>query len=149
MILTVPEVLALNDNEIVPAVGGIFHVDEAHATDQREDGGAFTYQKFKLSGYDAVISGIIYDHGKLDEYDNTEVVLASMKSKNGRFGGVSIKKIVSKPTSLFSRKTNPPISLIRVSKAGGFHTPDTFQTLCATTKRPKFNPDFGATKTTT
>ena len=149
MILTVPEALALNDNEIVPAVGGIFHVDGAHATDQREDGGAFTYQKFKLSGYDAVISGIIYDHGKLDEYDNTEVVLASMKSKNGRFGGVSIKKIVSKPTSLFSRKTNPPISLIRVSKAGGFHTPDTFQTLCATTKRPKFNPDFGVTKTTT
>ena len=78
MILTVPEALALNDNEIVPAVGGIFHVDGAHATDQREDGGAFTYQKFKLSGYDAVISGIIYDHGKLDEYDNTEVVLASM-----------------------------------------------------------------------
>ena len=149
MILTVPEVLALKDNEIIPAVGGVIHIKGPHTTDHREDGGTFTYQRFNLSGYDAVVSGIIYDHGKLDEYDNTEVVLASMKSKNGRFGGVSIKKIVSKPTSLFSRKTNPSISLIRVSKAGGFHTPDTFQTLCATTKRPKFNPDSGATKTTT
>ena len=131
--ISVAQALSLPEGTTVVAVEGMLQVDGHREDKHREDGTPFTSQEFRLVEGDAQIAGTIYDHYPLDQYHGTRIVLASLKSRNGRFGGVTISK-VSGGGSLFNRK--PPVSVLRVSKAGGTHNLDTYAQLCATTKRP-------------
>lgn len=94
----------------------------------RPDGEEYTSQDFLLvdnTERGALLSGTVYDHYPLDNKVNQILFFCSMKSRNGRFGGVKVAKLA--PESIFSRK--PDNTIIRVSKAGAIHTEDSFTLL--------------------
>lgn len=140
--IPVIDALKLPDGTIVEAVGGRLTVTSPRVEKHRDDGTPYTQQTFSVSDGTGEMLGTIYDHYQLEPHDGKKVVFASMKARNNRFGGVTIKV---DPTSggLFARR--PAKAVIRVSKAGAIHTPETYAQLCGTTKRPeqKLSPKLG------
>jgi hypothetical protein len=130
---TIAELHALPPGDKVNAVRGILRYAGPRQDKTRPDGEQYTSQDFQLEDGATKISGVIYDHYPLDKYVGQEVIFCSLKSRNGRFGGVTVAQVSS--GNLFTK--SPHRSSLRVSKAGGFHTPDTYATLCRTTKRPE------------
>lgn len=91
-----------------------------------EGGQTFTVQPFTIGQLESgipKIDGDIYDHPDLKDFLAKDVVLASFKSRNGRYGGVKLE-LVNKGAGLFSRAG---IRRLKVSKAGVVHTPDSFE----------------------
>jgi hypothetical protein len=130
---TVAEVLAMPDGAIVEAVGGKLTVTGERVNRVREDCSAYSSQTFSLTDATGTILGTAFDQFPLDVHNNKQVVMASLKSRNNHFGGVSVSQ--QQPAgSLFARR--PRKAVLRVSKAAGVHSPDTYAHLCATTKRP-------------
>lgn len=140
--IPVADALKLPDGTILEAIGGRLTVTSPRVEKHRDDGEAYTQQTFSLNDGTGEILGTIYDHFQLEPHDGKKMVFASMKAKNNRFGGVTIKADAAS-RSLFSRKPAKPV--IRVSKAGALHSPETYAHLCGTTKRPeqKLSPTVG------
>ena len=133
-LLTIPEVQKLPEGSIVDAVAGKLLVTGARLDKTRPDGTAYTSQSFTLFSNAGMLTGLAYDHYPLEPYDKQPVIFVSMKARNGRYGGVTTAKSEGS-TSLFSRHV--PKTVLRVSKLGVLHTPDTYKTLCQPTPRDK------------
>lgn len=123
--MKIADVLKQGAGIIIDHVPGTLVSVGPHENKIRPDGDPFTAQAFTLQDGADVIFGTIYDHYPLDVYLHKPIVLTSMKSKNHRFGGVTTALGVT--TSIFNRKPVP--NVLRVSKAGVVHSPETFKLL--------------------
>lgn len=104
----------------LPAVAGRLTALGPHLKKQRENGEPYTMQSFtlRLEGGERV-SGYCFDHLDLAPYLAKDVVLASFKSRNGRYGGVTVKR----SKALFGGEKLE----LTVSKLGVLHTPETWE----------------------
>lgn len=123
--MKIAEVLNLPTATIVDHTFGELISVGDYERKNRPDGEEYTCQAFTIRDDGVILVGTIYDHYPLDEYLNKVLYFCSMRSRNGRFGGVSTFKQES--GNIFTRDKFP-VS-IRVSKAGAIHTPDSFKAL--------------------
>jgi hypothetical protein len=130
---SIAEVLALPDSAVVDAVAGLLSVTTSKVEKKREDGTTYTSQMFSLSDGTGIIYGTAYDQFDMQPHHKHAVILCSLKSKNNRFGGLTVASRPDMRKSIFAHKPNPPV--LRLSHAGALHTSDTYNTLCASTKR--------------
>lgn len=137
MKLTVAQVKELPDGTVVDAVGGIMQVEGQLVRDHRPDGTPYTWQRVTLEDATGKIPAMVYDQFDLKDYAGQEMIFASMKSRNHRFGGVSVKMIAPHSVNLFKPGPKGPTHGLRVSHAASIHTPETFAQLCETTARPE------------
>ncbi len=126
------ELLAHPTDKPLPAVAGSLASLGPHLKKQRENGEPYTMQSFMLkldSG--ERIGGYCFDHLDLAPYLGKQVVWASFKSRNGRYGGVTLKR----SKALFGGEKLE----LTVSKLGVLHTPETWEAVKgrATEKKPK------------
>lgn len=126
--MNVAEVLQLPDRTIVDhVIGRLISLGE-YERKTRPDGEAYTAQSFTMAGDDErgdVVFGTVYDHYPLDTHKGQVLYFCSMKSRNGRFGGVTTAKV--EQGGIFNRK--PAQTVLRMSKAGAIHTKETFALL--------------------
>ncbi len=116
--LTVDQILLQPDGAVLDGAQGKLLEAGPVETKNRPSGEAYTMQEFSLGEWGNAIRGIIYDHKSLDEYVGKLVVIMSVKSRNGRYGGVTVHKEQS-GGSLFVRK--PLRSALRVSRVGAVY----------------------------
>jgi hypothetical protein len=112
--MTVNAIRPLPDNVIIPAVRGLLTYVGTYQKKLRPDGSEYSVQNFTLRDGLTTIPGVAYDQISLDAMSGNEVVFASMKSRNGRFGGVTTTTKLA-DTSLFARKTGR--TALRLTKA--------------------------------
>lgn len=123
--MTISDTLQQPAGTIIDHVFGVLVEVGPYERKNRPDGEEYTAQSFMLSDQTHELRGTVYDHYPLDDKMNQTIYFCSMKSRNGRFGGVTTAK--QEQGSLFSRK--PSITTLRVSKAGSIHNQDTFKGL--------------------
>lgn len=126
--MKISEVLQQPAGTIIDHVVGDLIDVGRHEDHVRPDGTPYTSQSFVLREAQSsgpTITGVAYDHYPLDMRLNDNIVLTSMKSRNHRFGGVTVAGGI--PVSIFNRKASPVV--LRVSKVGVFHSPETFKLL--------------------
>ncbi len=121
--MNISEVLKLPTGTIVDHVFGEVVSVGPYEQKQRPDSEVYKVQPFIIeSATGERLNGTIFDHYPLDEHLNKILYFCSMKSRNGRFGGVTTFQMERE--SVFSKQRSPVT--IRVSKAGAIHTPDSF-----------------------
>ena len=137
--ITIEEILNLPDGEVVEAVGGTIHITSPRIEKPRGDGTTYVQQSFTLSGPGWQIPGTIYDHAIGYEHEEGKYLIwASMKSRNGRFGGVTMGTVEG-GGSLFSRK--PPQRVLKISSLGSLRTQEGYDLIKDDPKRhPKVSP---------
>jgi hypothetical protein len=117
-ILSVTQVLAKPDGEVIDGVRGTILSIGAVEEKLRPNGEVFTVQSFSLWCLDTPANHInvsAFDHKNLDQYLNKAVVMLSMKSRNGRYGGITVAKEMT-GGSLFTK--HPQRACLRISKVG-------------------------------
>jgi len=112
--LTLSEAIRLPAGSIVPAVRAFVTEVKPPQTKNRPDGSPYVIQVATIE-HDGLRAKVhAFDQIALDGFLNTEVMFASMKSRNGRFGGLVVDDDVNRG-NLFD-KSSP--KLLRLSHAG-------------------------------
>lgn len=119
-LISVATALTLKEGSVVDQLEGVVNTVEPQHNKSRPDGTEYTVQTIGLNGLDGVghIHCSFYDHKPLDKYLGQTVVLLSVKSRNGRYGGVTIGQ-EAHGTSLFSKHKSR--NAVRVSRVGEIH----------------------------
>lgn len=126
--MTITDVTNQPAGTIIKSVKGALVGVGPYEKHNRPDGEAYTSQTFTLCDGIKRIDGIIFDHYEIDPYLDKQIILCSLKSRNGRFGGLTVTKF--QPSgSIFGGRRPAEISKLRVTKAGGLHTPETWTSL--------------------
>jgi len=116
---------------VIDAVSGVLKaVKPQRQTPPREQGGQpGLVQDFQIvdPSTNDFLYGSIWDHQPIDALVGSMIILASVKSGNGRFGGVQIKHNTDKtdPSKVYVN--------LSVSRAGVVHNPDTYAAATNTT----------------
>jgi len=132
--MTIPEVLQLPSGTVVDHVFGTLVSVGEYETKQRPDGEPYKAQAFTLKDESGnILVGTAYDHYPMEDKIGQVLYLCSMKSRNGRFGGVTTFQLPN--TNIFTRNKTP-VS-IRVSQAGAIHNAETFKGLKRKTETKK------------
>lgn len=118
-ILSVPQTMEQPDGAVLDGVQGTLLEVGPYENKLRPDGTEYTAQSFGLGEWGQAIHGVAYDHKRLDDLVGKKVVLLSVKSRNGRYGGVTVHKEPSS-TSIFA-KNKSLRSALRVSRVGEVH----------------------------
>lgn len=123
--MTIPEVLQLPSGTVVDHVFGTLVSVGEYETKQRPDGEPYQAQAFTLKDGNDILVGTMYDHYPMQDKIGQVLYLCSMKSRNGRFGGVTTFQQAN--GNIFTK--SKPLVSIRVSKLGAIHNAETFKML--------------------
>lgn len=121
--ISVSTALTLPVGTVLDGVYGLVNTVEPQHKKLRPDGTEYTVQTLGMSCLDSTAGAAhihcsFYDHKPLDRYLGDTVVLLSVKSRNGRYGGVTIGQEVH-GASLFSKHKSR--NSIKVSRVGEIH----------------------------
>lgn len=117
--LRLSELKDVSIDEIIGAVRGVLTFTAGVHLRTPEGAEPFTVQSFTLTDGDAKLDGDIYDHQDISQYLGQEIIFASHKAKNGRYGGV---KLTGGRKGIFTKG----IIRLKVSGNGVLHTPETY-----------------------
>lgn len=116
-ILTINEVMQQPEGAVLDGVVGIIRLVGPVEHRFRPDGEPYCSQIFILADdTGAKIHGTIYDNISLADFLGKEIILASMKARNGRYGGITVQKSLYEGTSIFTKAKAR--NVLRVSKLG-------------------------------
>lgn len=116
---TIKDIKALPDGMTVEAVSGILDTVDEQKPYLGGDRPT-TVQSFKLVDGKEFIYGSCWGHADITPFKGKQVIFASVKGGNGRFGGVTIKDRPDKKDPQKKWKN------LNVSYSGVLHTPETW-----------------------